>query len=335
MSNINLSLAKVKQNDEFYTQYIDIELELTYYIQYFKDKIIYCNCDNPSFSNFWRYFHLNFQKLKLRKLIATYYDNNKRVFKYEYNGGSDKNIDSADKKELTLNGDFRSDECIEILKQADIVVTNPPFSLFREYVAQLFEYNKQFLILGSINAISYKDFFPFIKNDRVWMGYSYPKEFLDLKGNLKKFGNICWWTNLPTIKRNEQLNLTKSILSNKYEKYDNFNAINVDKVSDIPYDYDGVMGVPISFISKHNPNQFEIVALGTAPTFFTPTILYKNILRHNKDGTTTNKHICCNQVLTIAHSTKPDGIYFTADNTNKYLTTPYKRILIKNKKKIN
>lgn len=259
MTNQNLRKAKREKNDEFYTQLVDIEKELQYYTEHFRNKIIYCNCDNPEQSNFWRYFHLNFTELGLKKIIATYYSTTKQVYMLEYSGGNDENISVGVKTFLKEDGDFRSSECIEYLKKADIVVTNPPFSLFREYVAVLMEHNKKFLIIGSQNAITYKEFFPLLKDDKVWMGCNGVKEFLQPDGSIKKFGNIYWYTNLDVAKRHEKLILWKNYTPKEYSKYDNYDAINVDKVSDIPIDYDGVMGVPITFLDKYNPEQFEIL----------------------------------------------------------------------------
>ena len=290
--NNNLHKAKKGKNDEFYTQLSDIENELKHYIHHFKDKVVYCNCDDPRISNFFHYFSYNFEKLGLKKLIATCYKNQERdlfsqndseqAIYLEYNG--DKNGDSIPNPEeigihsLKGDGDFRSKESIELLKQADIVVTNPPFSLFREYVAQLIEYDKKFLIIGSQNAITYKEIFPLIAQNKMWLGYKsgdmkfkvpdYSEEkatrfWIDETGQKwRSLGNTCWFTNLDHNKRHEELILYKTYKGNEedYPKYDNYDAINVDKVADIPMDYDGVMGVPITFLDKYNPEQFEIVA---------------------------------------------------------------------------
>lgn len=290
--NNNLHKAKKGKNDEFYTQLSDIENELKHYTQHFKGKVVYCNCDDPRISNFFHYFSYNFEKLGLKKLIATCYKNQNRdlfsqndseqAIYLEYNG--DKNGDSIPNPEeigihpLKGDGDFRSKESIELLKQADIVVTNPPFSLFREYVAQLIEYDKKFLIIGSMNAITYKEIFPLIAQNKMWLGYGFKagnayfktnqseKDFAkgvyDSETGLVKFRNVHWFTNLDHNKRHEELILYKTYKGNEedYPKYDNYDAINVDKVADIPMDYDGVMGVPITFLDKYNPEQFEIVA---------------------------------------------------------------------------
>ncbi len=259
MANKNLTAAKKAKNDEFYTQFPDIEKELCHYKPHFAGKVVFCNCDDPTWSNFWRYFHLNFAHLGLKKLIATHYDPNESTYKMEYEGGNDTNVEIGVKTPLLQNGDFRSEECIELLKEADIVVTNPPFSLFREYTAQLVKYGKKFVIIGNMNAITYKEFFPLMKDNKVWLGYMSPKTFMQPDGNEKKFGNVMWYTNLDIPKRHEPIDLIEHYSPEKYPKYDNYDAINVDKTLDIPKDYDGVMGVPISFLDKYCPEQFEIV----------------------------------------------------------------------------
>ena len=255
----NLQRAKNAKNDEFYTLLTDVSNEMMHYKQHFKDKIVLCNCDDPRQSAFWKYFHLNFSALSLKKLISTHYDKNEPTYRMEYTGGDDDNIEVGIKTPLEGNGDFRNKECLDILDEADIVVTNPPFSIFREYVSVLMEHKKKFLIIGSKNAITYKDFFPFLKNGDVWIGCTNPSEFLQPDGSIKKFGNIGWFTNLDVAKRHEKLILRKKYVPEEYPRYDNYDAINVDKLSDIPVDYDGVMGVPISIMDKHNPDQFEII----------------------------------------------------------------------------
>ena len=259
MSSANLNRAKNTKNDEFYTQLADVSKELMHYEEHFKDKIVLCNCDDPEWSAFWEYFHLNFSALGLKKLISTHYDGNEPTYRMEYTGGDDNNIDVGVKTPLEGNGDFRSQECLDILDEADIVVTNPPFSLFREYVSVLMEHNKKFLIIGNKNAITYKDFFPLLKNGDVGIGWKGPSEFLQPDGSIKKFGNIGWLTNLGVAKCNEKLLLRKKYDPEEYPSYDNYDAINVNKLSDIPVDYDGVMGVPISIMDKYNPDQFEII----------------------------------------------------------------------------
>ena len=262
--NSNLNKARVAKNDEFYTQLTDVAKELMHYKAHFKDKIVLCNCDDPTWSAFWKYFHLNFAELGLKKLISTHYDREEATYKMEYTGGDDNNIEVGVKTPLEGNGDFRNKECLDLLDESDIVVTNPPFSLFREYVAVLMEHEKKFLIIGNKNAIVYKEFFPLLKDNEVWIGFTNVKEFLQPDGSIKKFGNIGWFTNLDVAKRHEKLILWKKYTPEEYPKYDNYDAINVDKVSEIPCDYDGVMGVPITFLDKYNPEQFEIVGISAS-----------------------------------------------------------------------
>lgn len=319
MGNSQLSAAKKAKNDEFYTRMTDIEHELVHYRDHFKGKVVLCNCDDPFESNFFKYFALNFNRLGLKKLIATCYsgspiaggeyqpslfdddvDENtgrhRRAYKAVVNvfrdttgdGGLDmddiRNLLDSGENELTElhgdgiygAGDFRSKECLELLDEADIVVTNPPFSLFREYVATLMDYDKKFVIVGNQNAITYKEAFPLLRDDRLWLGYNKVKEFVvpsadhpergnivtDGKGGLiAKFGNICWYTNLDIKKRHEDLLLYRRYKDDpsRYPHYDNYDAIEVSKVKGIPEDYYGVMGVPITFMDKYNPEQFEII----------------------------------------------------------------------------
>lgn len=261
VKNANLHKAKNAKNDEFYTQLTDVAKELMHYKKHFKDKIVFCNCDDPTWSAFWKYFHLNFAELGLKKLISTHYDREEATYKMEYTGGDDNDIEAGLKTPLEGNGDFRNQECLDLLDECDIVVTNPPFSLFRDYVAVLMEHEKKFLIIGNKNAITYKEFFPLLKDDEVWIGCTNVKEFLQPDGSIKKFGNIGWFTNLDVAKRHEKLILWKNYTPEEYPTYDNYDSINVNKVSDIPCDYNGVMGVPITFMDKYNPEQFEIVGL--------------------------------------------------------------------------
>ncbi len=258
--NSNLNRAKKAQKDEFYTRLSDIENELKHYRKYFADKVIFCNCDDPEYSHFWKYFNINFEVLKIRKLVATHYETEKSSYKLEMY--KDEKGVHTDIKTLKENGDFRSPECVELLKQSDIVVTNPPFSLFREYIAQLMEYDKKFIIIGSKNAITYKEFFPLLKENKVWIGYTNVHEFkteIDGEEKVQKFGNIGWYTNLDIDKRHENMILYKDYIPEEYPKYDNYDAIEVSKVAKIPVDYDGVMGVPMTFMDKYNPEQFEII----------------------------------------------------------------------------
>ncbi|MDO4696745.1 MAG: adenine-specific methyltransferase EcoRI family protein [Neisseria sp.] len=277
--NSNLHRANREKNDEFYTQLADIENELKHYTQHFKDKIIFCNCDDPAESNFFRYFALNFEHLGIKKLIATHFDAEKPTYKLEIDReldiNSDGKINLADVQRIPLrqNGDFRSPECIEILKQADIVVTNPPFSLFREYVAQLMEYQKKFVIVGNQNAITYKEIFPLIKENKIWLGKGFKgnaahfinKHYEDYatagdhREGMIRVSGVTWFTNLDIAKRHEELLLYKTYSPEEYPQYDNYDAIEVSKTKDIPMDYEGVMGVPITFMDKYNPDQFEII----------------------------------------------------------------------------
>lgn len=280
--NTALNKATIAKEDEFYTQLSDIEKELRHYKEHFKDKIVFCNCDDPETSNFLLYFQLNFYVLGLKKLIATHYEIDKPSYKLEIVASDipkdgQLKLPEYIKTPLKQNGDFRSPECVEILKEADVVVTNPPFSLFREYIAQLMEYDKKFLIIGNQNNITYKEIFPLIKNNRIWVGYysgdmafrvpdyyepRTTRYWVDENGNKwRSMGNITWYTNLDIEKRHENIILYKSYNPEEYPKYDNYDAINISKVSEIPKDYSEVMGVPITFINKYNPNQFEILGI--------------------------------------------------------------------------
>ncbi len=286
-----LHKAKTAKNDEFYTILSDIEKELRHYKKHFKNKVVFCNCDDPRVSNFFHYFSYNFEKLGLKKLITTCYKNQnmdlfsrhdtERAIYLEYEGDkNENNVPDPEEigiKQLKGDGDFRSRESIELLKQSDIVVTNPPFSLFREYVARLMKYDKKFLIIGNWNAITYKEIFKMIKEDKVWIGinsnrnfsgFIVPKHYplhgtearIDENGNrIVSTNNTCWFTNLDIAKRHEELILYKKYDPEVYPTYDNYNAIEVSKTNDIPIDYNGVMGVPITFMNKYNPEQFEII----------------------------------------------------------------------------
>ncbi len=281
--NSTLKKAKASKSDEFYTQLSDIERELFHYKDHFKGKTVFCNCDDPEESHFWKYFSLNFEHLGLKKLISTHFEITRPSYKLEIvsdinNDGKINQLDMV-KTDLTQNGDFRSPECIEILKEADIVVTNPPFSLFREYVAQLVEHEKDFIIIGNLNAITYKEIFKLIKDDKLWLGYGFKggnayfstphvKEFAngvyDEKSGLVKFRNVAWYTNIEIKKRQEELLLYKSYSPDEYGTYDNYDAIEVSKTKEIPMDFEGIMGVPISFLDKHNPKQFKILGMSAS-----------------------------------------------------------------------
>ena len=307
MANKILNRAKKAKKDEFYTQLVDIENELRHYRKHFLGKTVLCNCDDPYESNFFKYFASKFNELGLRKLIATCYDGSpvqgneltinfgedfdnepkKTAYKIEITEVKDLNgdgrTDLVDVQELIKNnhnvltilkgnGDFRSVECIDCLKEADIVVTNPPFSLFREYVAQLMKYDRKFIIIGPHNAITYKEIFPLIKENKIWLGYGFkgdaghfvsPYEDIATSknhvDNMIRVSGVNWYTNLMIPKRNEELVLFRKYTPDDYPKYDNYNAININSVDDIPCDYDGVMGVPITFLKKYSPQQFDIV----------------------------------------------------------------------------
>lgn len=306
MANSNLNQAKEAKKDEFYTQLSDIENELRHYRSHFQGKTVLCNCDDPYESNFFKYFALNFNALGLKKLIATCYNGSpvqgnelmidfgnfsyepkKIAYKVEISEVNDSNGDGVinltdvqyliknKNNVLSLlkeNEDFRSNECIELLKQSDIVVTNPPFSLFREYVAQLIDYGKKFLIIGHQNAITYKEIFPLIMNNKLWLGYGFkggaahfvsPYDDVasanDHKKGMIRVSGVHWFTNLEIKKRHEELVLYSKYNDSEYPRYDNYDAINVNKTNEIPMDYDGVMGVPITFLDKYNPEQFEII----------------------------------------------------------------------------
>lgn len=292
-TNKTLRQARKSKSDEFYTQLSDIENELKHYRDHFQGKVVFCNCDDPRVSNFFHYFSYNFEKLGLKKLITTCYksqnmelfsrhDTEEAIF-LEYEGDKNKNKvpdpEEIGIKSLDGDGDFRSAECIELLEQADIVVTNPPFSLFREHVGQLAEYNKKFLVVGTWNAITYKDIFSLIQQDKLWIGINSNRNFsgfivpphyplhgtearVDERGNrIVSSNNTCWFTNLENSKRFEELPLYRTYNPEDFPKYDNYDAIEVSRTNDIPVDYDGLMAVPITFLNKYNPDQFEILGI--------------------------------------------------------------------------
>lgn len=270
-TNKNLNAARVQKRDEFYTQYSDIENELKYYKKYFKNKVVYCNCDDPSKSNFVKFFIDNFKELRLKRLLATHYS--PPTFLEDSNAHKldclqDGNIVNS---KLKGSGHFNSDECVELLKQSDVIVSNPPFSLWRKYIKLLTIHNKKFIVIGNMNAITYKEVFPLIKKDKMWLGVNkrvrdfyvpekYDDSMIDESGSrIIKLGNIHWFTNLQHGYKPNFLKLTYDYDSKIHPEYENYNAINVDKTSHIPKKYDGVIGVPISFLEKHNPDQFEII----------------------------------------------------------------------------
>lgn len=329
MANKNLNAAKTAKKDEFYTQLTDIERELQHYWPHFRDKVVLCNCDDPYESNFFKYFALRFNQLGLKKLICTCYNGSpvqgnelmidfgdgfgepkKIAYKVEITEVKDLNgdgaVDLSDVQYLLKNdknvcsilktGDFRDPECIGLLKQSDIVVTNPPFSLFREYIGQLMEYEKKFLIIGNQNNVTYKEVFPLIMHNKVWLGYKsgdmafrVPDDYEaretryweDESGQKwRSLGNICWFTNLDHNKRHEELDLVCRYSEEEFPKYDNYDAIEVNRVDNIPFDYDGVMGVPITFLDKYNPEQFEI--LGATENDASEAIIKLRVSGHYK-----------------------------------------------------
>lgn len=356
MANKNLNAAKTAKKDEFYTQLTDIERELQHYWPHFRDKVVLCNCDDPYESNFFKYFALRFNQLGLKKLICTCYNGSpvqgnelqldfgdedqkprKPAYKVEITEVKDMNgdgaVDLSDVRILLQNnknllselrtGDFRDPECIELLKKADIVVTNPPFSLFREYVAQLMEYEKSFLIMGRMSALHYSEIFPLIKQNKMWCGvgfnisvvYKAPydnsleanRKFVISKGfnpddNYIKVPAICWYTNLDHTKRHEDFDVVCRYSPEEYPTYDNFDAIDVGKIQDIPFDYDGIMGVPDTILGQFNPEQFELIGIGSGD------LAKQAGVKKNYRGRT--------------------DLAYTKDGKSK---CPYSRILIRNK----
>lgn len=385
--NSNLARANREKNDEFYTRLTDIEKELRHYRKHFKDKVVLCNCDDPYESNFFKYFVLNFNVLGLKKLIATCYGTSpianeqislfdisgdirqkgrpyKAVVTKVYDTTGDGGIDMSDiinlfknrENELTElkgDGDFRSEECVELLKEADIVVTNPPFSLFREYIATLMRYDKKFVIMGNKNAITYKEMFPLLKEDKVWVGATSlnggrwmimpnnieiksKKTKIDENGDvILNVAGVCWFTNLDINKRHEDLILVKRYNEEDYPKYDNYNAINVNKVTEIPYDYEGAMGVPITFMDKHNPDQFEIIGLlqsSTDEQAGIPNLRYYNEFKEMRQDMSYTKSsggkANGNPVL---KGKSKRGNFLYNEKTNEYVHSVYARILIRHK----
>lgn len=370
--------AKKNKADEFYTQLNDIELELKHYKEQFKNKIVFCNCDDPYESNFFKYFAINFNHLGLKKLIATCYDDspiaytqmnffgenktfankNRHPYKIEITKVEDSNKDGAvdladvdyllknEENTMTLlkeNGDFRSEECVELLKQSDIVVTNPPFSLFREYIEQLTTHNKDFIIMGNTNALTYKEVFKLFKEDKIRTGYTnfnVGMYFL-VPDDCEKYHKIidgkkyvrvstsCWFTSLPVIKHNDFLTLYKKYSPEEYPKYENYDAINVNKYTDIPYDYAGYMGVPVTFLDKYNPEQFEIIALGIVGSIEFSSERKMEILKNGKPTGkyTVNAKGTLYKKYNPKIDTKPPA--FKDVETSEFYSSIYARIIIK------
>lgn len=360
MANKNLNKAKEAKKDEFYTQLEDINNELRHYREHFRGKTVLCNCDDPRVSNFFTYFAYNFEFLGLKKLITTCYKNqdidlfsqNKSeqavylVYEGDKNGDHIPNAEEIGVRPLKGDGDFRSKECIELLKEADIVVTNPPFSLFREYVAQLMEYDKKFLIIGNQNAVSTKEIFPLIMQNKMWMGASIhsgdrkfwvPDDYelnaagcgIDETG--RKFirvKGVRWFTNLDYKERHEDLILYKTYSPEEYPQYDNFNAIEVNKTENIPADYEGMMGVPLTFLDKYSPDQFEI--LGITKTWFgLANKIYSEQIQVDKNGKET-RVTKLNDGAVLEVQCPPIGKTYYKVNGKLYIQT-YPRILIRRK----
>ena len=372
--------AKISKKDEFYTQLKYIEKELKHYKQQFKNKIVYCNCDDPYESNFFKFFAANFNNFGLKKLIVTCYmgspvvgsqltlfdikglnSDENQAFKIEINKVEDSNndgsIDLSDVEwllkhnkntatPLKQGGDFRSNECIKLLKESDIICTNPPFSLFREYLSQLVEFNKKFLIIGNTNALTYKDVFKLFKENKIRTGYTnfnvgmffvVPNNWekfhhIDEKGNkIARVSTSCWFTNLEVEKHKAFMTLYKKYNSKEYPNYDNYGAINVDKVSDIPMDYKGKVGVPVTFLDKYNPDQFEIVALGIGGSIDFNCNKKMEIL--DKRGNPTGKFTMnAKGTLYRAYNPKVDKVPIFKDvKTGELYSSIYARVIIKNK----
>lgn len=359
MANERFDNAKKNKNDEFYTRLEDIEKELNHYKEYFKGKTIFCNCDDPRISNFFKYFALNFNEFGLKKLISTCYKNQdvdlftqndcEKAVYIEYTGNpndpTSTDFSTIEVKELKGDGDFRSQECIELLKQSDVVITNPPFSLFREYVAQLIKYDKKFIIVGHQNAISYKEIFSLIKENKLWLGYGFKggaAHFInthyedyasagDHKEGMIRVSGVVWFTNIDIKKRHEELVMYKTYNPEEFPKYENYEAINVDKSTDIPMDYDGVIGVPITFLDKYSPDQFEIVGLGIVGSCEFKNERRMEIL--DKNGVPTGKYtVNAKGTLYRKHlesDKKPAA--FKDCETGELYQSIYARILIKRK----
>lgn len=348
--NENLLHAKAVKNDEFFTNYADIANEVSRYRDQFKDQIVYCNCDDPSASNFWRFFHNNFASFGLKKLISTHYVKNAEPsYALIYTGGDDFHMDAGEIIQIDGNGaytagDFRSDACLRLLDEATLVCTNPPFSLWIPYVQTLTKRNKHFLIIGNKNVITFKSVFPLLKDGKMWLGYNDVHDFVQPDGTVKKFGNVGWFTNLDVLKRhdglwhrNEEFDQTQAHCYYEgnemaYPHYDNYDAIEVNKTKNIPIDYAGVMGVPITFLDKYSPDEFEILGITSGRDEFErcawPTKRYENCVQHNSDGSCANGSKM--NTRACLRTNKTNGIFYTADNADGCLTSVYARILIRN-----
>ena len=374
MANKNLNAAKTAKKDEFYTQMSDIERELQHYWQHFRGKTILCNCDDPYESNFFKYFALRFNQLGLKKLICTCYNGSpvqgnelmidwgdftkepqKIAYKVEITEVRDMNGDGAvdlsdvqyllqnDKNVLSIlkTGDFRDQECIELLKQADVVVTNPPFSLFREYVAQLMEYKKKFLIIGRQANVIYKDIFPLVIKNQIWLGYGFkggaahfrsPYEDIATSGDHRegmiRVSGVHWFTNLEIPKRNDELDLVCHYSPESYPMLDNYNAINVDSTNDIPNNYPNIMAVPITFLDKYNPDQFEIIGI-TRAWDNKASKIYPDQIQVDKNGKRSKVSKLNDGPALLVNTPPSDKTYYEVDG--KVYIGLFQRILIRNK----
>ena len=345
----NLRKAKEAKNDEFYTQLDDIIAEIAQhkdYVRQFQGKTVFCNCDDPEWSSFVEFFRKFFKKLGLKKMICTHYEKDgSPSYKLEWSGekihGDTVNMI---KTPLKGNGDFRSEECIELLKEADIVVTNPPFSLFREYVAQLMEYDKKFVIIGNLNAIAYKEVFPLLRDNKIFIGYASGSKVFRVNDDFNnsstfvengikyaKFGNICWYTNFDLDKSHEPLILTKNFTGNedRYPHYDNYDAIDVHSVSDIPKDYMGVMGVPLTYLASHCSEQFDILDYSQSGNNLC-TKFYED-MSLTMNGITQKNSKSARYSPMVIYDAVPSGNYYMASNANGYMKKVYTRIFIQRK----
>lgn len=392
MANAKLSEAKNAKNDEFYTQYEDIQREVNAYLEYnpdvFRGKTVLLPCDDPEWSNFTRFFAQNFENFGLKKLISTSFAHESKNFKGAYqlslfeeeapqfdeskttthgkiftltrdsNKSGVIDIDDLEWQYLEGDGDFRSDEVKALRDEADIIITNPPFSLFREFVAWIVEANKDFIIIGGMNAITYKEIFPLIMQNKIWLGNGfnagnayfrpasanvsgYASGVYDEKTGLVKFRNCCWFTNLDHGRRHQPLQLMsmadnlkfskhKEVKEQGYQRYDNYDAIEIPFTDAIPCDYEGVMGVPISFLPKYCPEQFEILGITLGNTVgYEMTTLYQNAIQHNKNGTTQGGSKVNTRAAILVKEIPTDTVYYTADNADGYLISIYPRILIR------
>lgn len=376
MPNLNFTRARKARNDEFYTQFNDIQAEMNAYIDYnpdvFRGKTVLLPCDDPEQSNFTKFFVGNFDRFGLKRLVSTSYvpeeGGRGKLFVLEEDVTQDgrRNMDDLVVSQLSGNGDFRSEEVRALRDSADIIVTNPPFSLFREFVAWIMEAEKQFIIIGNMNAITYKEVFPLIKNNKMWMGttgfvtdmvFGVPEgaivkesdkqkaERLGYIGNYTRMGNTCWFTNVDHGRRHQPLKLMtmadnfkhskhKEIRGRtEYVRYDNYDAIEVPFTDAIPSDYDGAMGVPVSFIDKYCPEQFEILGITLGNTVdYEMTALYTNAIQHNKDGSTQGGGKVNTRAAILVKEAPANVVYYTADNADGYLVSLYPRILIRKKK---